>query len=151
MCAQSLSHVRLFVTPWTVAHQASLSTGFSEQKYWNGLLFPPPGELPDPGIEPRSPALADGFSTTEQPGKSSSLGPRQQFSAQLHLFCMFLLQQIYFPLFISGSVKKKKKQKLQSWNDGEFPGGPIIRILNFHYQESGFNPWLRNQKFKKRE
>ena len=54
---KSLSHVRLFVTPWTVAHQAPLSMGFSRQEYWSGLPFPSPGDLPDPGIEPRSPAL----------------------------------------------------------------------------------------------
>ena len=53
----SLSHVRLFATPWTVAYQASLSMGFSRQEYWSGLPFPSPGDLPDPGIEPRSPAL----------------------------------------------------------------------------------------------
>ena len=46
-----------FITPWTVAHQAPLSTGFSKQEHWNGLPFPPPGDLPDPGIEPVSPAL----------------------------------------------------------------------------------------------
>ena len=54
---RSLSRVRLFVTPWTVAHQALLSMGFSRQEYWSGLPFPPPGDLPDPGFEPRSPAL----------------------------------------------------------------------------------------------
>ena len=54
---KSLSHVRLFVTPWTVAHQAPQSMGFSRQEYWSGLSFPSPGGLPDPGIEPRSPAL----------------------------------------------------------------------------------------------
>ena len=54
---KSLSRVRLFATPWTVAYQASLSVGFSRQEYWSGLLFPSPGDLPDPGIEPRSPAL----------------------------------------------------------------------------------------------
>ena len=54
MCAQSLSHVRLFVTPWTVTHQASLSMRFSRQEYWSGLPFPPPGDLPDPGIAPTS-------------------------------------------------------------------------------------------------
>ena len=48
--AQSLSCVRLFVTPWTVAHQASSSMGFSRQEYWSGLPFPPPGDLPDPGL-----------------------------------------------------------------------------------------------------
>ena len=50
------SHVQLFVTPWTVAHQAPLSLGFSWQEYWSGLPFPPPEDFPDPGIEPMSPA-----------------------------------------------------------------------------------------------
>ena len=44
-------------TPWTVAHQAPLSMGFSRQEYWSGLPCPPPGDLPNPGIEPRSPEL----------------------------------------------------------------------------------------------
>ena len=60
------SHVRLFVTPWTVAHQAPLSMGFSRQEYWNGLPCPPPEDLPDPGIEPESfmsPALGGRFFT----------------------------------------------------------------------------------------
>ena len=52
-----LSRVRLFVTPWTVVYQAPLSMGFSRQEYWSGLPFPPPGDLPNPGIEPGSPAL----------------------------------------------------------------------------------------------
>ena len=52
---QLLSHVWLFATPQTAAHQASLSTGFSRLVYWSGLPFPSPGELPDPGIEPMSP------------------------------------------------------------------------------------------------
>ena len=52
-----LSHVQLFVTPWTVACQAPLSMEFSRQGYWNGLPFPSPGDLPDPGMEPMSPAL----------------------------------------------------------------------------------------------
>ena len=56
-----LSCVRLFLTPWTVACQTLLSMGFSRQAYWSGLPFPPPGELPDPGIEPESPVLAGGF------------------------------------------------------------------------------------------
>ena len=56
------------MTPWTTAHQAPLSMGFPRQEYWSGLLFPPPGDLPDPGIEPMSPELADGFFSTEPPG-----------------------------------------------------------------------------------
>ena len=58
--------------PWTITHQAPLSTGFSRQEYWSGLPFPPPGDLPDPGIKPESPAspaLAGGFFTSEPPGK----------------------------------------------------------------------------------
>ena len=53
---KSLSRVRLFVTLWTVAHQAPPSMGFSRQEYWSGLPFPSPEDLPDPGIEHRSPA-----------------------------------------------------------------------------------------------
>ena len=63
------SHVWLFVTPWTIADQTLLSVGFSRQEYWNGLPFPSPGDLPDRGIKPTSPALAGGFFTTEPPGK----------------------------------------------------------------------------------
>ena len=54
---KSLSHVRLFATPWTVAYQAYQSMGFSRQEYWSGLPLPSPGDLPNPGIEPRSPSL----------------------------------------------------------------------------------------------
>ena len=66
-----LSHVQIFVTTQTVA-QAPLSLGFDKQEYWRGLPFPPAGDLPDPGIEPMSPAstaFAGGFFTTEPPGK----------------------------------------------------------------------------------
>ena len=54
---KSLSHVLLFTTPWTVAYQAPLSVGFSRQEYWSRLPFPSPGDLPNPGIESRSPTL----------------------------------------------------------------------------------------------
>ena len=70
--AQSLSHVLLFVTPWTIALQDPLSMEFSRQEYWSGLPLPTPRNLPDPGIKPASlasPALTGGFFTTEPPGK----------------------------------------------------------------------------------
>ena len=54
---KSLSRVQLFATPWTVAYQAPLSMGFSRQQYWSGLPFPSPGDLPNPGLKPGSPAL----------------------------------------------------------------------------------------------
>ena len=55
---KSISHVRLFAAPWTVVYQAPLSMGFSRQEYWSGLLFPSPGDLPDPGIKPGSSYIA---------------------------------------------------------------------------------------------
>ena len=67
--AQLLSHVPLFATPRSVAHQAPLSMGFSRQEYWSALLFPTPGNLPNPGMEPVSPALAGGFFITAPPGR----------------------------------------------------------------------------------
>ena len=77
--AKSLQSVRLFATPWTVAHQALLSMGFSKQEYWIGLPFPSPGDLPDrgiephPGIEPGSPALQADSLSSEPPGKSREI------------------------------------------------------------------------------
>ena len=59
-----LSYAWLFVTPWTVAHQAPLSMGFSRPEYWSGLPYPPLEDLPDSGIKPACPALASGFFTT---------------------------------------------------------------------------------------
>ena len=70
---KSLSHVQLFVTPWTVAYQAPLSMGFSRQEYWSGLPFPSPGDLPDPGIEPGFPALEADVLTSEPPGKPQKI------------------------------------------------------------------------------
>ena len=63
---QSLSRVRLFVTPWTVARQAPLSMGFPRQECWSGLPFPSPGDLLDPGIKPESSALAGRFFMSNQ-------------------------------------------------------------------------------------
>ena len=69
MKVKSLSHVRLFATRWTVAYQAPLSMGFSRQECWSGLPFPSPGDLPNPGIEPGSPALQAGALPSEPQGK----------------------------------------------------------------------------------
>ena len=69
MKVKSLTRVRLLATPWTVAYQAPPSRGFSRQEYWSGLPFPSPEDLPDPGIEPRSPALEADALTSEPPGK----------------------------------------------------------------------------------
>ena len=66
---KSLSRVRLFVTPWTIAYQAPPFMGFSRQEYWSGLPLPSPGDFPDPGIEPRSPALRVDSLPSEPTGK----------------------------------------------------------------------------------
>ena len=63
-----LSYVQFFATPWTVARQPPLSMGFPRQEYRSGLSFPSPGDLPDPGMEPTSPALAGGLFTTDHQG-----------------------------------------------------------------------------------
>ena len=66
---KSLSRVRLFATLWTIAYQALPSMGFSKQEYWSGLPFPSPGDLPNPGIKPGSPAFQADALTSEPPGK----------------------------------------------------------------------------------
>ena len=81
MTVKSLSPVRLFVTPWTVAYQAPLPMGFSRQEYWSGVPFPSPGDLPNPGIEPRSPALQADTLLSEPPGKSSILRGESKYSS----------------------------------------------------------------------
>ena len=65
----SLSCVWLFVTPWTVAYEGPPSMGSSRQEYWSGLPFPSPRDLPDPGMEPQSPALQADALSSEPPGK----------------------------------------------------------------------------------
>ena len=68
---KSFSRVQLFATPWTVAYQAPLSMGFSRQEYWSRLPFPSSEDLPDPGIEPGSPALQADTLPSEPPETSA--------------------------------------------------------------------------------
>ena len=86
VCLYMLScfrHVQLFAVPWTVAHQAPLSNGFSMQEYWSELPCPPPGDLPNPGIKPTSPALAGRFFLPLDP-------PRKPlFVSSVHCFSLF--------------------------------------------------------------
>ena len=82
---KSLSPVRLFVSLWTVAYQAPPPMGFSRQEYWSGLPFPSPEDLPNPGIEPGSPALQVDTLTSEPAGKPiiSILSRYSQLGSQL--------------------------------------------------------------------
>ena len=83
MKVKSLSCVRLLATPWTVAYQAPLSMGFSRQEYWSGLPFPSPGDLPDPGIEPRFPALQGDSLLSEPPAAKAVREAGTQQKARL--------------------------------------------------------------------
>ena len=95
---KSLNHVQLFATPWTVAHQAPLFMGFSRQEYWSGVPFPSPGDLPDPRIEPRSPALQADALPCKPPGK-----PCYILYSRCWLFVGFVAQR-YFLLLCGLSV-----------------------------------------------
>ena len=99
MKVKSLSHVRLFATQWAVAYQTPPSMGFSRQEYWSGLPFPSAGDLPDPGIEPGSPALRADALPSEPPGKPMVRG-RDFF------FSLFALMEI-------AKLDRKKEQKKQ--------------------------------------
>ena len=102
MCAQWLSYVWFIATPWTAAHQPPLSMKFSRQQYWSRLPFYPPGDLPDPGIEPMSPAWAGRFFITAPPGKPTCryIPPVSASMVKWH----FLYVCAHFPLLIRTQV-----------------------------------------------
>ena len=93
-----LSSVQLFATPWTIARQAPLSMGFSRQEYWSGLPFPSPGDLPDPGIKPGSPALQADALPPELLGKPWTPCLHGHL-VRLHNTCPFLPLSTIFLLF----------------------------------------------------
>ena len=74
LCVQSFSHAQPFVISWTVARQAPLSMEFSRKEYWDGVPCPLPGDLPNPGIKSRSPALQEDSLLSESPGKPRNTG-----------------------------------------------------------------------------
>ena len=82
---QSLSRARLSATPWTAAHQAPLSMRFSRQGYWSGLPFPSPGDRPNPGIKPASPALQADSLLTELQGKPKDTKVKVKSLSQVRL------------------------------------------------------------------
>ena len=90
-CAWLFSRVQLFVTPWIVACQVPLSMGFSRQKYWNELPFPSPGDLPNPGVEPRSPTLQVDSLTSEPPRKPH------------HLWRSIYADLVFFNIYLASS------------------------------------------------
>ena len=95
---------------WTVAHQAPMSMGFSKQEYWSGLPFPPPGDLPDPGIKPAVPALQADSLLLESPGKS----PESHDSAKHFAFIYLLISSSEQPHGINTLTCILQMQKLRS-------------------------------------
>ena len=131
MCCH-FSRVWLFVTLWTIIHQAPLSAGFSRQEYWSGLLCPPPGDLPDSGIEPKSlssPALAGRFFTT-----SATWKPYLYYIISIMLLLLQLCLTLCDP------------------RDGSPPGSPVPGILQARTLEwvaiSFSNAWKWKVKVK---
>ena len=97
-----LSHVRLFATPWTVAHQAPpLSMESSWQEFWSGYSFPSPGDLPDPRIEPGSPAFQPDALTSEPPGNWHINWLSRFSSKQIEIWCFFPQNTFSFGWFES--------------------------------------------------
>ena len=88
------------MTPWTVAHQSTLSMRLPRQEYWSGLPFLSPGDLPNPGIEPEPPALAGGFFTTEPPGKPNNKRPKAK-SIKVKISCAYILISVDSVQFFS--------------------------------------------------
>ena len=138
---KSLSCVWLFETPWTVAHQAPPSMGFSRQEYWNGLPFPFPGDLPDPGIEPGSPTLQADALTSEPPGK-----PRLHINKYIHthiygmpsnhliLCCPLLLPPSIFTsirVFSNESVLCMMWPKYWSFSFSISPSNKYLGLISF--------------------
>ena len=108
-----LSHVQPFVTLWTVAQQAPRSKGFSRQGYWSGLPCPPPENLPDPGIQPKSlmfPSLAGGFFTSSANWEAQDWHQSYHWKCQIH----------YGLLYILGIAMGRKYQLLQWTVEAEY-------------------------------
>ena len=161
---KSLSHVRLFATPWTVAYQAPPSVGFSRQEYWSGLPFPSPGDLPNPGIEPRSPALQADALPSKPPG---TLKVKQfeskETNLQIQLSCIYPESFCIESLGLSLFYHAEEKEAVSSYSPQhsmshlpvsisiafisiifDFPSGLVVKALCFHCWECGFYPWSWN-------
>ena len=141
MHAEYLSPVWLFATQWTVAHQAPLSVGFSRQEYWSGLPHPPPGDLPNPGIKPRSSTLQVDSLPSEPPGKPKNTGvsspsllhgifPTQKLNQSL-LHCRQILYQLSY---LGGSNillrEETSPSNLASCSQQIQSNNPVIKICS---------------------
>ena len=137
---KSLSRVRLFATLWTVAYQAPPSMGFSRQEYWSGLPFPSPGDLPNPGIEPRSPALEADALTSEPPGKPINVilnGKKPKaFLLNSGVRHSCLLSLLLFNIILEVlDIAIRQEKEMQN-----LPGGPVVKNLPSNAQDIDLIP-----------
>ena len=117
---KSLGCVQLFMTPWTIVHQAPPSMGFSRQEYWCGFLFPSPGDLPNPGIEPRSPALQADSLTSEPPGLRKVMTNLDSLLKSRDITLptkVHLVKAMVFPLLIMYSYESWTMKKAEHWRN----------------------------------
>ena len=110
---QLLSHIQPLATPWIVVHKAPPYMGFYRKEYWSGLPFPSPGDLPGPGIESKSPALAGEFFTTDPPRKTC-VGYICRKKVKYYMLLLLSLQSC---------------PTLCDHTDGSPPGSPVPGIL----------------------
>ena len=152
MHAESLSHARLFVTLWTVAHQALLSMRFPRQEHWNGLSCPSPGDLPDPGIKPVSPVSpalqADSLPIREVLSQLYKINKlilffwRIQLSSLFYRWGSWVLETLSLVVkvihLLSGRARTGTRKPLQDqpswppnwcWDPGSYPSSDITRHL----------------------
>ena len=136
-CALLLSCVRLFASPWTVACQAPLSMRFARQGYWRGLLCPPAGDLPNPKVKPRSPALQADSLLSEPPGKPKNTGvgslsllqgtfPAQKSNWGL-LHCRRILSQLSLPNRVRKDVATYYQEQMRGTAHKDFTP-PTIQL-----------------------
>ena len=130
-----VSCIWLLATLWTVAHQAPLSMGFSRQEYWSGLPFPSPGDLPDPGIKPRSPALQADALTSEPPGKPRTVVIKLYFIPQGSSAGRDMVERKTFVICVCGH--------LQSFSKGS--SQPRDRSQVSHIAGRRFNLWATRE------
>ena len=118
-----LSCVRLFASPWIVAYQAPQSMEFSRQEYWSGLPFPSPGDLPDLGIEPRSPALQADSLPSDPPGELPIKKKRERDILKSRDITLptkvHLVKAMVFPVVTyaceSWNIKKSQRQRMDAF------------------------------------
>ena len=143
------SHVQLFVTPWTVAHQAPLSMGISSQEYWSGLPCLPPGNLPDAGPEPASlmsPALAVRFFTTGTIWEAQFLCRPQHNQSWIFTGRTDAKAPILWPPDVKNQLIGKDPDSEKDWGQEE-KGTTEDEMVGWHHRVDGTRVWTSSRSW----